>query len=486
LKFWCPNYAQYSTGDRWYVPGSGNPTTTLYFWQGHEGRDNSVIHVKAKPSGGCFYGGYHHQKLTGINVWYPGDKSVEDLLPKPGWDFGMSNSSLCYHSGMFCYVYINTTQSYWGQPAHNIFDMWYNITYEETTGALKGVHYYAAEYGADATYAEDWPMLKERLFNMIDSGYDDGGGVQHVGWSSPLGVEEPNGKLPPHVDLKFGEISGITTYGSPSSSVLRHTVEEAFVNAASGAPRANSNNLQNLKELISFGKAFLNGDLSHVLDDFNDFLYDLRHSKNLKRFMRKYKVKKPYRYLKDLRKGLLNASSKAIKDAWLAYRYAYSTSSMDADEMASYIDYLTSAIDAPYHKLYGFASDSYDGVAYTVTFKTTIHSLNFRSTESYLLEYGLLPTPYVVWDSIPFSFVIDWFLPIGDILESIDNIDYLNSAFELKNQTASVTYSFDAGDMKVHCYSRWLTAITTADASALARFSQPVRIKRIADALCLI
>lgn len=485
MKFWCPNYFYYSNGDRWFIPGSGDPWTTLYFWQGREQGEHSVVHMKARPASGCFYGGYHRHKLTDINVWYPGDKPVEDLLPEPGWDFGLFNTSLCYHRGLLCYVHIGTSKGYGSDPAYNNFEAWYDLQYSEKTGGLRGKYFDITETGAEALHPEDWDRQREVLFNLIDIDVGAMDGYRQATWASPTGIESPNGKLPPTVTPLFGEISGITSHGSPDSAVLQHTVEEAFVNAAAGAPRLNSNNLSNLKEIVSFCKDIGSGDFKRALDDFNSYLYDLKHLRHTKNFMKKYGMKS-LKLVEDLKRGIRKNSVKGIKNAWLAYRYAYSTSALDATEVGEYVDYLTSCIGSPYHKLYGVASNTYAHVEYHVTLKTSLHSLNFRSTESYLLEYGLLPTPYVLWDMIPGSFVIDWFLPVGDILEAIDNIDYVNSAFELTQQTASVSYDMMAGDYQVHCYSRWLTAITHVDASALARLSNPVTVKRIADTLCLL
>lgn len=42
-------------------------------------------------------------------------------------------------------------------------------------------------------------------------------------------------------------------------------------------------------------------------------------------------------------------------------------------------------------------------------------------------EADLLPTLANIWDLVPFSFVIDWFVPIGDAFENIERANYLET-----------------------------------------------------------
>lgn len=52
---------------------------------------------------------------------------------------------------------------------------------------------------------------------------------------------------------------------------------------------------------------------------------------------------------------------------------------------------------------------------------------NIRSLDdllSLLIQWDLYPTLENLWDLIPYSFVVDWFVGIGDILDGIDSIGY--------------------------------------------------------------
>lgn len=39
-----------------------------------------------------------------------------------------------------------------------------------------------------------------------------------------------------------------------------------------------------------------------------------------------------------------------------------------------------------------------------------------------LINWDFLPTPDNIWDFVPYSFVVDWFLPIGDVLERLSGM----------------------------------------------------------------
>lgn len=54
-------------------------------------------------------------------------------------------------------------------------------------------------------------------------------------------------------------------------------------------------------------------------------------------------------------------------------------------------------------------------------------------------QYGLLNPAAVAWEAIPFSFVVDWFAPVGDFLNSLGTTNGLY--FKDYSVTSKVTYS---------------------------------------------
>jgi len=70
-------------------------------------------------------------------------------------------------------------------------------------------------------------------------------------------------------------------------------------------------------------------------------------------------------------------------------------------------------------------------------------------------ELGLTDPLSVAWELTPFSFVADWFIPIGTYLEAINTIPHLEGRFLVMNRARSVTtYNrFDGGFRKSEGYS---------------------------------
>jgi hypothetical protein len=75
-----------------------------------------------------------------------------------------------------------------------------------------------------------------------------------------------------------------------------------------------------------------------------------------------------------------------------------------------------------------------------------------------LYTYGLQPNFYVVWDMIPYSFIVDWFIPVGDILSTLDaDRMYLSGEYyDFENVCYSLSYVRELDDnTNVKCYTRW-------------------------------
>jgi hypothetical protein len=49
----------------------------------------------------------------------------------------------------------------------------------------------------------------------------------------------------------------------------------------------------------------------------------------------------------------------------------------------------------------------------------------FRKIDRALYELDLMPSAANIWDAVPFSFVVDWFVPIGDMLERQETTSYV-------------------------------------------------------------
>jgi hypothetical protein len=233
--------------------------------------------------------------------------------------------------------------------------------------------------------------------------------------------------------------------------------EAAYKSAIDSMPKLNDNSISNALEIVSF----------------------------LKSLVFEHRIEIP-RSLKDL-----------VSEAWLGYRYSYSTTTLDAEETVKYIarrmasKYRDRSSDT-WLPSYGSASVTHDGIPVTMKCRVMYNDDTFHCYENAwdaLYEYGLQPNLYVIWDMIPFSFVIDWALPIGDIASAMDASAHLPSLkYKLSQPLYSLQYTKQEGELNVRHYTRFSGSAPTsliggvfADSSVSTR----TKFKRFADAVTL-
>lgn len=110
---------------------------------------------------------------------------------------------------------------------------------------------------------------------------------------------------------------------------------------------------------------------------------------------------------------------------WLKYRYELCTTLSDIVEIKDKADTVIDNIfrisrnDMPPRK-FG-ATVAKDGVTYSLTgtyqcdFHNEVQKLWYQ-----LDQLGLQPNLQNIWDMVPYSFVVDWFLPLGDYFSHVD------------------------------------------------------------------
>lgn len=180
----------------------------------------------------------------------------------------------------------------------------------------------------------------------------------------------------------------------------RNIAGNAYIDAACNLPRTSNNSLQNLIEVIDGVKSLASGNLGKSAVDF---------------------VRS-------------NAFSKA-KNAWLAYRYSYNTTKMDLQEYKSLYSRL-----ANLHQTGNFVTRGqfrFGGIFARCSFKVPISSVIPHDFEEFMHTSGFYLKAADVWDDIPFSFIVDWFVQLGDILSHFDDA---GQAAEVR--PADVWYSF--------------------------------------------
>lgn len=234
--------------------------------------------------------------------------------------------------------------------------------------------------------------------------------VGQVGSSTGFLFDEPN-----RVVSKLG-----FTTNPLSGYWYNWLVEHAYYDALDSAPVLNDNNLQNLGEVAKF-------------------ISDLVVHKRI-------------------------TIPRSLNDAWLAYRYSVSTTKSDIEEAIEFVrrnSDLSALQDASRIHCYGIASTSYEGVEVTCRCKLTLHSKElelFDQLWTTLYKYGLAPDLYVLWDSLPYSFIVDWFIPLGDVFAVVDASNvYGGEAFDIEDVVFSLSYDRVMEGNLYHFYSRWLS-----------------------------
>lgn len=202
--------------------------------------------------------------------------------------------------------------------------------------------------------------------------------------------------------------------------------QQAYLDALQSVPRLNDNSISNIIEIAGFIKSL-------VVD---------------------HRIEIP----------------KSLSSAWLSYRYVYTTGKLDAEEA---IDFVNRRVDLgsldKWIQCFGVSHVEYQPKGWSSPIPVTCRCcLDIRPTHLAMLgkiwralyTYGLQPSFYVIWDMIPYSFIVDWLLPIGKLASVLDaERMYSETYYEIRNVQFSLSY--DTRDEKYgdiyHQYTRFLS-----------------------------
>lgn len=114
----------------------------------------------------------------------------------------------------------------------------------------------------------------------------------------------------------------------------------------------------------------------------------------------------------------------SLADLWLSARFGLKLTYQDTVELAkSFLN----EVHSP-SRLYNVARGGHTQIASArckLYFDPNTRN-QFASVMSKLMEWDLFPSLANVWDIVPYSFVVDWFIDIEGILSSIDSRTYLS------------------------------------------------------------
>lgn len=186
-----------------------------------------------------------------------------------------------------------------------------------------------------------------------------------------------------------------------------------------------------------------------------------RGSKTTTSWLRKaaYKVSKQQ---KAATARTIRNTARTICAAWLGYHYAYSTSVADAEDALKYVDRqirtAAAGMDHPFRS-YGVCKYTNEfGRLVTVRCRIRYRNKDIPKAMAYwdsAWRQGIELNPYVLWDSIPLSFVADWFLPVGDYASVISDLPHLTMFIDMLNICYSLEYDHEVDGVVYNFYSRW-------------------------------
>ncbi|MGD7175660.1 hypothetical protein [Ralstonia pseudosolanacearum] len=194
-------------------------------------------------------------------------------------------------------------------------------------------------------------------------------------------------------------------------------------------------------------------------------------------------------------KGLLEIP-KTLKDWWLWYRYTYTTTKMDVEEFIEYFSDFKRKFNKQRFTLYTTLEDPRESITVKWTCGVTLHTHLVElvdQLDSVVQKLGLYPGMVNTWDLIPYSFVVDWFLSLGDIFQQLEtNIRCNTTDYVFERINYSVQCSLESGayeGLRYRYYRRW-----SEDGPPPVRFwigegsyepSTQTTLKRITDGVCL-
>lgn len=169
---------------------------------------------------------------------------------------------------------------------------------------------------------------------------------------------------------------------------------------------------------------------------------------------------------------------RSLKQAWLSYRYVYTTTKLDVREFKSTFSRLDSLMEHNSVRTYG--SYVRGDVRYSVGFEVDTSQIIPSGVSDTLQRFGLELNALNVWDLVPFSFVVDWFLPVSDVLEYFQNLDACQ--LEPKDIWWSMETSIDGWDVYVRLPGRRLSTLPYLQ---VGNASSRTILMRIGDAIAL-
>jgi hypothetical protein len=193
---------------------------------------------------------------------------------------------------------------------------------------------------------------------------------------------------------------------------LRFCAGNAYINACQNLPKTANNTLQNVVEVIDTIRSIKSGNLGKAAASF------------------------------------INSSAyEGAKSAWLMYRYQYNTTKMDFEEYKDLIFRLKDL--QKLNKITIHGESAWGGYQCRCSFDVNACDFIPHTLNEFLRASGLYFKTADIWDDIPFSFIVDWFLHLGDVFTWLDTHE---DAWNVR--PSNVWYSWETSYDNQICYIR--------------------------------
>lgn len=183
-------------------------------------------------------------------------------------------------------------------------------------------------------------------------------------------------------------------------------------------------------------------------------------------------------------KGMAKGKAKAFASAYLSVHYGYKLLASDIkDVVAEMKRYLRMN---PYTKVHSSSTVTTEQGTFTdslsIYYEMFGKCLSDLSKLSYLID--TTPSLHSIWDSIPFSFVVDWFANIGDVAQTLDDWYTISQRHDVqgsilsckwqhsfKEETADAYLMIKQSIYRRSCTEHWMPLPTPTIDVGVASFS---------------
>lgn len=301
------------------------------------------------------------------------------------------------------------------------------------------LHKYAS-VGSGMSQSEAIEALSKRL---------DAWAVETTGFNNmPIyyaGVETstPHTYYPTRGEVEYFNFHGVESMGfaARSTAISNAGFYRAYYTAFDNLPQAQQNLIANICDIVRAIKSFSSG-------------------------------------FKEL-KSVIEAG----KEAWLTYRYVYNTTISDAKEIEKLAERLYDLTSSS-SNLVSYGGCTIGGITYHCAIVVDASSFIPDDILSGFKQLGGRINLTNLWDMIPFSFMVDWFMDVSSILERFDT--WVESG-ELPIK--EIWYSFYSSyeDCRTSVYGRWLGSKPSLPPYSCTRRSASGKIigMRVADTLSI-